>query len=245
MRLKNKKIIVTAAAQGIGRATALTFANEGAEVIALDINKDKLDEISKENSNIKTEVVDATSKSEVESFCSTIESVDVLFHAVGFVHHGNIMDCDSDEFYRSVNVNIYSAYLMSQNLLPKMLKNNKGNIIIVSSAASNVKGVPNRFIYGTTKAAINGFVKALAADYVSQGIRCNAILPGTVETPSWEGRVNMADYPKKARDEFIARQAMGRLAQPKEIASLGLYLASDESDFVTGTLNLIDGGWTL
>ena len=120
MRLKNKKIIVTAAAQGIGRATALTFANEGAEVIALDINKEKLDEISKENSHIKTEVVDATSKSEVESFCSTIESVDVLFHAVGFVHHGNIMDCDSDEFYRSVNVNIYSAYLMSQNLLPKM-----------------------------------------------------------------------------------------------------------------------------
>jgi NAD(P)-dependent dehydrogenase (short-subunit alcohol dehydrogenase family) len=184
-------------------------------------------------------------KSEVESFCSTIDSIDVLFHAVGFVHHGNIMDCDSDEFYRSVNVNIYSAYLMSQNLLPKMLKNNKGNIIIVSSAASNVKGVPNRFIYGTTKAALNGFVKALAADYVSQGIRCNAILPGTVETPSWQGRVNMADDPIKAREDFIARQAMGRLAQPKEIASLALYLASDESDFVTGTLNLIDGGWTL
>ena len=245
MRLKNKKIIVTAAAQGIGRATALTFANEGAEVIALDINKEKLDEISRENPKIKTEVVDATSKSEVESFCSTIDNIDILFHAVGFVHHGNIMDCDSDEFYRSVNVNIYSAYLMTQNLLPKMLKNKKGNIIIVSSAASSVKGVPNRFIYGTTKAALNGFVKALAADYVSQGIRCNAILPGTVETPSWEGRVNMADDPKKAREDFIARQAMGRLAQPNEIASLALYLASDESDFVTGTLNLIDGGWTL
>ena len=245
MRLENKKIIVTAAAQGIGRATALTFANEGAEVIALDINKEKLDELSKENPSIKTQVVDATNKTEVENFCSKIENVDILFHAVGFVHHGNIMDCNSDEFFKSVNINIYSAYLMSHNLLPKMLKKNKGNIIIVSSAASNVKGVPNRFIYGTTKAALNGFVKALAADYVKQGIRCNAILPGTVETPSWEGRVNMADDPKKAREDFIARQAMGRLAQPKEIASLALYLASDESDFVTGTLNLIDGGWTL
>ena len=245
MRLENKKIIVTAAAQGIGRATALTFANEGAEVIALDINKEKLDELSKENPGIKTQVVDATNKTDVENFCSKVEDVDILFHAVGFVHHGNIMDCDSDEFFKSVNINIYSAYLMSHNLLPKMLKKNKGNIIIVSSAASNVKGVPNRFIYGTTKAALNGFVKALAADYVKQGIRCNAILPGTVETPSWEGRVNMADDPKKAREDFIARQAMGRLAQPKEIASLALYLASDESDFVTGTLNLIDGGWTL
>ena len=245
MRLENKKIIVTAGAQGIGRATALMFASEGADVIALDINKEKLDDISRENSNIKTEVIDATSKTEVENFCSKVEDIDILFHAVGFVHHGNIMDCDSDEFFKSVNINIYSAYLMSHNLLPKMLKKNKGNIIIVSSAASNVKGVPNRFIYGTTKAALNGFVKALATDYVKKGIRCNAILPGTVETPSWEGRVNMAQDPKKAREDFIARQAMGRLAQPKEIASLALYLASDESDFVTGTLNLIDGGWTL
>ena len=245
MRLENKKIIVTAAAQGIGKATALMFASEGADVIALDINKEKLDDLSRENSNIKTEVIDATSKTEVENFCSKVEDVDILFHAVGFVHHGNIMDCDSDEFFKSVNINIYSAYLMSHNLLPKMLKKNKGNIIIVSSAASNVKGAPNRFIYGTTKAALNGFVKALAADYVKQGIRCNAILPGTVETPSWQGRVDMAKDPKTAREDFIARQAMGRLAQPKEIASLALYLASDESDFVTGTLNLIDGGWTL
>ena len=134
---------------------------------------------------------------------------------------------------------------MSYYLLPKMLKKQKGNIILVTSAASNVKGAPNRFIYGTTKAALNGFVKAMAADYVSQGIRCNAILPGTVETPSWEGRVQMAEDPVKAREDFIARQAMGRLAQPGEIASLAVYLASDESDFVTGTLNLIDGGWTL
>ena len=134
---------------------------------------------------------------------------------------------------------------MSQSLLPKMIKQKKGNIIIVSSAASNIKGVPNRFIYTTTKAALNGFVKSIAADYIKDGIRCNAILPGTVETPSWEGRVQMATDPVQARKDFIARQAMGRLAQPEEIASMAVYLASDESDFITGTLNLIDGGWTL
>ena len=245
MRLKNKKIIVTAAAQGIGRSTALQFAKEGASIIATDINEEKLSELKNANLDIKIEKLDSTNKTEVEKFCSSIDSVDVLFHAVGFVHNGTIMDCDDEEFYRSINVNVYSAYLMSLNLLPKMLNKGKGNIIIVSSAASSVKGVQNRFIYGTTKAALNGFVKALAIDYVKQGIRCNAILPGTVETPSWEGRVNMSDDPKKAREDFIARQAMGRLAQPEEIASLATYLASDESDFVTGTLNLIDGGWTL
>ena len=245
MRLKNKKIIVTAAAQGIGRSTALKFAKEGATVIATDINIEKLNELSKENNSIETYELDATNKKSVEEFSSTINSVDILFHAVGFVHNGTILDCDDKEFHRSINVNVYSAYLMSYNLLPKMLEKGKGNIIIVSSAASSVKGVTNRFIYGTTKAALNGFVKALAADYVKKGIRCNAILPGTVETPSWEDRVNMADNPKKAREDFIARQPMGRLAQAEEIASLAMYLASDESDFVTGTLNLIDGGWTL
>ena len=245
MRLQNKNIIVTAAAQGIGRATALRFANEGANVIATDINEEKLKELKEKEPKIRISKLDSTNKDEVKLFCSNLNNIDVLFHAVGFVHHGTILDCDDIEFARSLNVNVFSAYLMSYNLLPKMLKKGKGNIIIVSSAASSVKGAPNRFIYGTTKAALNGFVKALAIDYVKNGIRCNAILPGTVETPSWEGRVNMAVDPTKARSEFIARQAMGRLAQPEEIASLSTYLASDESDFVTGTLNLIDGGWTL
>ena len=245
MRLKNKNIVVTAAAQGIGKATALAFVNEGANVIALDINEEKLSELKREKNEIQIQKLDATNKQDVEKFANTVESIDVLFHAVGFVHHGTIMDCSSEEFHNSMNINVYSAYLMTANLLPKMLEKKKGNIIIVSSAASNVKGAPNRFIYGTTKAALNGFVKAMAVDYVKEGIRCNAILPGTVETPSWEGRVNMADDPKRARIDFINRQAMGRLAQPEEIASLGVYLASDESDFVTGTLNLIDGGWTL
>ena len=245
MRLNNKNIVVTAAAQGIGRATAIAYSKEGANVVATDINEEKLNELKAENSNITTEVLDSTNKEAVENFSQSIKDVDVLFHAVGFVHHGTIMECSSDEFYNSININVYSAYLMSSFLLPKMIQKNKGNIIIVSSAASNVKGAPNRFIYGTTKAALNGFVKAMAADYVKKGIRCNAILPGTVETPSWEGRVNMADDPKQARKDFINRQLMGRLVKPEEIASLAVYLASDESDFVTGTLNLIDGGWTL
>ena len=253
MRLENKKIVVTAAAQGIGRATALAFAKEGANVIATDINEEKLNEIKSDNSNIETFRLDSTNKLDVENFCSSINDINILFHAVGFVHHGAILDCDSEEFQRSININIYSAYLMSHSLLPKMiisllpkmLKQKKGNIIIVSSAASSVKGVPNRFIYTTTKAALNGFVKSIAADYIKDGIRCNAILPGTVETPSWEGRVQMADDPEQARKDFIARQPMGRLAQPNEIAAMAVYLASDESGFVTGTLNLIDGGWTL
>ena len=245
MRLENKNIVVTAAAQGIGRATAIAFANEGANVIATDINEEKLNEIKANHSNIKTYKLDSTNKLDVENFCSSINNINILFHAVGFVHHGAILDCDSEEFQRSINVNIYSAYLMSHSLLPKMIKQKKGNIIIVSSAASSVKGVPNRFIYTTTKAALNGFVKSIAVDYIKDGIRCNAILPGTVETPSWEGRVQMADDPEQARKDFISRQAMGRLAQPNEIASMAVYLASDESDFVTGTLNLIDGGWTL
>ena len=245
MRLKDKKIIVTAAAQGIGRATALAFEKEGAHVIATDINLEKLEELRNENSNIKIQYLDSTNKEAVENFSKTVDEVDILFHGVGYVHHGTIMDCSSEEFYNSININVYSAYLMTFFLLPKMLKQKKGNIIIVSSAASNVKGAPNRFIYGTTKAALNGFVKAIAADYVKEGIRCNAILPGTVETPSWESRVNSADDPVQARKDFIDRQAMGRLAKPEEIASMATYLASDESAFITGTLNLIDGGWTL
>jgi len=245
MRLQDKKILVTAAAQGIGKATTLAFIREGAKVIATDINLEKLEELKNQNSKINIQQLDATNKEAVESFVGSITDIDILFHAVGFVHHGTIMDCSSEEFYNSVNINLYSAYLMSSQLLPKMLEKKKGNIIIVSSAASNVKGAPNRFIYGTTKAALNGFVKAMAVDYVKNNIRCNAILPGTVETPSWHERVNMSDDPTQARIDFINRQAMGRLAQPEEIASLAVYLASDESDFVTGTLNLIDGGWTL
>ena len=245
MRLKNKKIVVTAAAQGIGKATALAFAKEEAKVIAIDINQEKLNDLKKENSDIEIVTLDSTNKTNVQNFASTVNEIDVLFHAVGFVHHGTILDCSSEEFHNSININVYSAYLMTSIFLPKMLAKKSGSIIIVSSAASSVKGAPNRFIYSTTKAALNGFIKAVATDYIKDGIRCNAILPGTVQTPSWEERVANSEDPKKARIDFINRQSMGRLAQPDEIASLGVYLASDESAFVTGGLYLIDGGWTL
>ena len=158
MRLKNKNILVTAAAQGIGKATALAFAKEGANVIATDINSEKLLDLEKANNKIRVQTLDSTNKNQVEEFSKTIDKIDVLFHAVGFVHHGTILDCTSEEFYNSMNVNVYSAYLMSATLLPKMISNKKGNIIIISSAASNVKGAPNRFIYGTTKAALSRFL---------------------------------------------------------------------------------------
>ena len=245
MRLKDKKIIVTAAAQGIGRSTALSFAKEGANVIATDINFDKLKELKEEENNIQIQKLDSTNVDQVKKFSNSIDKVDVLFHAVGFVHNGTILDCSSEEFHNSMNINVYSAYLMVNFLIPKMLSSKKGNIIIVSSAASSVTGAPNRFIYGTTKGALNGFIKAIAADFIKQGIRCNGILPGTVQTPSWEERVAQAEDPKQAKIDFINRQAMGRLAQPEEIASMAVYLASDESSFVTGGFHIIDGGWTL
>jgi 3-hydroxybutyrate dehydrogenase len=245
MRLKDKKIIVTAAGQGIGKATALAFAKEGANVVALDINESTLQQLYVEDKRIEIKMVDATIKDEVNKFSNSIAHVDVLFHAVGFVHHGTIKDCTIEDFDHSINTNIFSAYLLTSYFLPKMLDKKKGSIIIVSSAASSVKGAPNRFLYGTTKAALNGFVKSVAIDYVKQGIRCNAILPGTVFTPSWEQRVAMADNPVQAKKDFINRQAMGRLGKAEEIASLATYLASDESEFVTGGLHVIDGGWTL
>lgn len=245
MRLKNKKIIVTAAGQGIGRATALAFVNEGANVIALDINNSTLQNLHKENRQIDIKKIDASQEDEVKKLSDEINDIDVLFHAVGFVHHGTIQDCSVDEFNHSIKINIFSAYLMTLYFLPKMLKKKKGNIIIVSSAASNIKGAPYRFVYGTTKAALNGFVKSIAVDYIKQGIRCNAILPGTVHTPSWEERVAKAKNPEQAKKDFINRQAMGRLGLPEEIASFATYLASDESEFVTGGLHVIDGGWTL
>ena len=245
MRLKNKKIIVTAAGQGIGRATALAFAKEGAIVSAIDINDITLQELNIENRNIKIKKIDTTKENEVKNLSDEIKDIDVLFHAVGFVHHGTIKDCSVEAFNHSIKINVFSAYLMTSYFLPKMLEKKKGNIIIVSSAASSVKGAPFRFIYGTTKGALNGFVKSIATDYVKKGIRCNAILPGTVHTPSWEERVAKTNNPEQAKKDFINRQAMGRLGLPEEIALLATYLASDESEFVTGGLHVIDGGWTL
>ena len=244
-RLENKNIVVTAAGQGIGRATAIAFHNEGAKVIATDINEKTLETLNKEYPNIKVKNLDSTNKKAIEEFSEKLEKVDVLFNAVGFVHHGTILDCDEKDWDFSFNVNIKSMYLMTKFIIPKMIKQNKGSIINISSIASSLRGLPNRFVYGTTKAAIIGFTKSIASDFIKNNIRCNAIAPGTVHTPSWEGRVQDAANPEKAKKDFIARQPMGRLGTPEEIASLAIYLASDESVFVTGITHAIDGGMSI
>ena len=244
-RLKSKNIVVTAAGQGIGRATAIAFNNEGANVHATDINDQTLETLNKEHPNIKVKNLDSTNKKAVEEFSTSLDQVDVLFNAVGFVHHGTILECDEKDWDFSFNVNIKSMYFMTKSILPKMIKQNKGSIINISSIASSLRGLPNRFVYGTTKAAIIGFTKSIASDFIKNNIRCNAIAPGTVHTPSWEGRVQSANDPVQAKKDFIARQPMGRLGTPEEIASLAIYLASDESEFVTGVTHAIDGGMSI
>ena len=244
-RLENKNIVVTAAGQGIGRATAIVFHNEGANVIATDINDKTLETLNKEYPNIKVKNLDSTNKQAIEKFSASLNKVDVLFNAVGFVHHGTILDCDEKDWDFSFDVNVKSMYFMIKEILPKMIKQNKGNIINISSIVSSLRGLPNRFAYGATKAAIVGLTKSIAADFIKNNIRCNAIAPGTVHTPSWEERVAAAPDPAKAKKDFIARQPMGRLATAEEIAALAVYLASDESDFITGVVHPIDGGMSI
>jgi len=244
-RLENKNIVVTAAGQGIGRATAIVFHNEGANVIATDINDKTLETLNKEYPNIKVKNLDSTNKQAIEKFSASLNKVDVLFNAVGFVHHGTILDCDEKDWDFSFDANVKSMYFMIKEILPKMIKQNKGNIINISSIVSSLRGLPNRFAYGATKAAIIGLTKSIAADFIKNNIRCNAIAPGTVHTPSWEERVAAAPDPAKAKKDFIARQPMGRLATAEEIAALAVYLASDESDFITGVVHPIDGGMSI
>ena len=244
-RLENKNIVVTAAGQGIGRATAIAFSNEGANVYATDINETTLKSLNKEHQNIKVKRLDSTDNSAVEEFSKSLDKIDVLFNAVGFVHHGSILECDEKDWDFSFNVNIKSMYFMIKSLIPKMIKQKKGNIINVASIVSSIRGLPNRFVYGSSKAAIIGLTKSIAADFIKDNIRCNAIAPGTVHTPSWEDRVKAFKDPVQAKKDFIARQPMGRLGTPKEIADLAVYLASDESNFVTGVTHAIDGGMSI
>jgi|TARA_B100000508_G_scaffold133664_1_gene123733 3-hydroxybutyrate dehydrogenase len=244
-KLENKNIIVTAAGQGIGRATAIAYSKEGANVTATDINEKTLKSLNEEFPNIKVSILDSTKNDEIKVFFSKIDKVDVLFNAVGYVHHGTIMECEEKDWDFSFNVNVKSMYLMIKEILPKMIKHNKGNIINMSSIVSSLRGLPNRFVYGATKAAIVGLTKSIAADFIKSNIRCNAIAPGTVHTPSWEDRVAAAPDPVKAKKDFIARQPMGRLATAEEIAALAVYLASDESDFITGVVHPIDGGMSI
>ncbi len=244
-RLKDKIALVTAAGQGIGKATAIAFHNEGAKVIATDINEKTLLELNKEYPKIDVKTLDSTDNNSIKDQINKFERIDVLFNAVGFVHHGTILECDEKDWDFSFNVNIKSMYFMCKSVLPIMLKNNGGSIINVSSVASSIKGLQNRFVYGSTKAAIIGLTKSIAADFVKQNIRCNAIAPGTVFTPSWEDRVNQSSDPVKAKKDFIARQPMGRLGTAQEISDFAIYLASDESTFTTGNTFSIDGGMTI
>ena len=244
-RLKGKIALVTAAGQGIGKATAISFFNEGAKVIATDINEKTLNELKKEYPDIDVIKLDSTDKNAVQNVLDKINKIDILFNAVGFVHHGTILECEEKDWDFSFDVNIKSMYFMCRFILPIMLKNNGGSIINISSVVSSIKGLPNRFVYGVTKAAIIGLTKSIASDFVKKNIRCNAIAPGTVFTPSWEDRVKQSPDPVKAKKDFIARQPMGRLGTAQEIADFAIYLASDESTFTTGNTFSVDGGMTI
>ena len=245
-RLTGKTAFVTAAAQGIGRATALAFAAEGAHVIASDLNGDKLEDIGH---GIATRRLDATDAAAVKALLDQAGPIDVLFNCAGFVHQGTILDSTDAEWDFAFALNLRSMVSTIRAVLPGMVGRGHGSIINMSSAASSIKGAPNRCVYGTSKAAVIGLTKSVAADFVKSGVRCNAICPGTVQTPSLDDRIAAnaaaAGSVEKARSDFIARQAMGRLGSPEEIAALAVYLGSDETRFITGQTIVIDGGWTL
>jgi 2-keto-3-deoxy-L-fuconate dehydrogenase len=243
-RLAGKKALTTAAAQGIGRATTLAFAAEGAQVIATDINLERLKPL--EAQGITVRALDVTDLTAITALAAEIGPLDVLFNCAGFVHHGTIMDCSEKDWDFSSMLNVRSMYRVIRAFLPAMLARGKGaSIVNVSSVASSIKGLPNRFIYGTTKAAVIGLTKSVAADFIKQGIRCNAICPGTVQTPSLDERIAAQGGTPAARQAFVDRQPMGRLGTPEEIAAVALYLASDESSFTTGSTVIADGGVSL
>ena len=243
-RLAGKTAFVTAAGQGIGRATALAFAREGARVIATDINGAALESLRAE-SGCATQLLDVTDAAAVQAAATAHGSVNVLFNGAGFVHEGTVLDCADEEWSFAFELNVRSQFRIIKAFLPGMLAQRGGSIINMASVAGSIKGAPNRFVYGCTKAAVIGLTKSVAADFVAQGVRCNAICPGTVDTPSLSDRINANTDPEAARKAFIARQPMGRLAKAEEIAPLVVFLASDESTFVTGQTYAIDGGITI
>ncbi|MGI4732422.1 MAG: SDR family oxidoreductase [Janthinobacterium lividum] len=237
-RLAGKTALITAAGQGIGRATAELFVAEGATVIATDLAADKLAGL-----DCETFALDVCDAEAVRALPGRVGTVDVLVNCAGVVHNGTILDCDEDQWAFANQLNVTASYRTIRAVLPGMLERGAGSIVNVASIASSVKGIPNRFAYGTTKAAVIGLTKAVAADFVARGVRCNAICPGTVDSPSLQQRLrDTGDY-EQARRDFTARQPMGRLGRPEEIAALALYLASDESGFTTGQAHVIDGGW--
>jgi 2-keto-3-deoxy-L-fuconate dehydrogenase len=241
-RLKGKTAIVTAAAQGMGRAAALAFAREGARVIATDVNLDRLGEIA--GPGIETRRLDVLSEADIAAFAAAVPTPNVLFNCAGMVHNGTILDATETDWDQAFALNARSMFRMIKTFLPRMIEAGGGSIINMASVASSVAGVPNRFVYGASKAAVVGLTKAVAADHVKEGIRCNAICPGTIESPSLFERMRATGDFETARKAFVARQPMGRLGTAEEVAELCVYLASDESAFMTGTLSIIDGGMT-
>jgi 2-keto-3-deoxy-L-fuconate dehydrogenase len=238
-RLAGKTALITAAGQGIGRASAELFATEGARVIATDRSEHLLAGLDR----CESRQLDATDGAAISALAAELGPIDILFNVAGYVHAGNILECDEDAWAASLALNMTAMYRTIRAFLPGMLERGGGAIVNISSIASSVKGIPNRFAYGATKAGVIGLTKAVAADFVDRGIRCNAICPGTIDTPSLQQRLrDTGDY-EGARKTFVARQPMGRLGQATEIAALALYLASDESSFTTGAVHVIDGGW--
>ena len=244
MRLNGKRALVTAAGQGIGRASALALAAEGALVWATDVNVSLLDSYQGV-ANITALPLDVLDKTAIHKLVADLPTLDVLFNCAGFVHGGTVLDATDDEMEFSFNLNVRAQFWMIQAVLPKMQAQKSGSIINMASVCSSIKGLPSRFVYGTTKAAVLGLTKSVAADFVGHGVRCNAICPGTVDTPSLQDRINAYANPVEARQKFIDRQPLGRLAQAHEIAPLVVFLASDESAFVTGQAYNIDGGITI
>jgi 2-keto-3-deoxy-L-fuconate dehydrogenase len=244
MRLQGKTALVTAAGQGIGRASVLAMAAEGAQVIATDLNPQLLKAFDGV-ANVRTAVLDVLDKAAIQSLVAGLPPLNVLFNCAGVVHNGSILQATDDEWDFAFNLNVRAQYWMIQAVLPGMLAAGGGSIINMASVCSSLKGLPNRFIYGSSKAAVVGLTKSVAADFVGKGIRCNAIAPGTVDTPSLQDRINSYPDPVQARKDFVARQPMGRLAQAPEIAPIVVYLASDESVFASGQLFAVDGGMTI
>ncbi len=240
-RLDGKTCLVTAAGQGIGRASALAMRTEGATVYATDVNENALAKL--ETEGLTTFQLDVMDPASIAAAVEMIDAPDVLFNCAGFVANGTILDCDEEQWAFSNNLNVTAMYRMNRAFLPGMLAGGGGSIINMSSVASSVIAAPNRFSYGTTKAAVIGMTKSIAADFITQGIRCNAICPGTVESPSLEGRLAATGDYDAARAAFIARQPIGRIGKAEEIAALVVYLASDESAYTTGVAHVIDGGW--
>ena len=244
-RLQGKTAVVTAAGQGIGRAIALAFAEEGARTIATDINGEALASLAAENPAIETEILNMLDREAIVAFAAARKGANVLCNCAGVVHNGSVLQCEETEWELAFDLNVRSMYRLIKAMLPDMIAGGGASIVNIASVAGSLKGIPSRFVYGASKAAVIGLTKSVAIDFIGQGIRCNAIAPGTVDTPSLADRMRASGDVEKARAAFTARQPMGRLGRAEEIAKMAVYLASDEAAFTTGAVHIVDGGLTI